>query len=959
MASKSKSAAAVLLPKTKFSVMVKGIERSKLDKRLAALGQFESFYRWQRQRPQTAANGAEDFVLLDGPPYANGEPHVGHAINKLLKDFILRSRVQLGQRVRYRPGWDCHGLPIELKIQRQQLQQIDQQHQVNLPSTSSVVADNPLLVRHSARQVANASIRSQMDTFLAWGCIGDFARPYLTMQPAYVGRQLELFAQLFDKGLVRRALQPVYWSPSSRTALAESELEYNLAHKSTAVYFRFQLINFDLATVRWVDDEPLLPTRARPVHVYALVWTTTPWTLPMNNAIAVNPGTEYALIDFPKDRTTHVIRNMYIVASALVPHISKEFGFDIAVLGTLSGAQFADNKIFYKNPRANVQALPVLSASFVNQTTGTGLVHVAYAHGQDDYELGLSQEGQQRIACFVDERGRYTREMGHELCWKDVLGDGQRAALKCLQKDILHQSEYVHSYPYDWRTNQPVIIRCSPQWFIDVKELSKRCLVAAEGESPALQIASGTQDLRAGFTSLFQHRRDWWCVSRQRVWGVPIPAIRHRDTGEVRTNSEFIRSIAHLLLVAEQNGTESHAEKADIWWTMPLEEMAKLKGFPFGADQLDNVEKLTEVMDVWLDSGLSWHTLNKEENGAEKEAKLVADLVVEGVDQFRGWFQTSSLTSMALQDCAPFKQILVHAMAVDDQGKKMSKSKGNVVDPKTITGCDHSFSASSSSLPNGNADAIGVDGLRLWCAWLASDSSGSVSIGPKTLKLVETRLQQIRRILRFILGSLESAAEAKRKSGTDLADLLSPIRNPTVATPEGPCLFTLMALDRYILAELDDFMDLLADFRLNYRFGAFVEQYYQFLHNRLSSQYIYLVRDRLYCDPVNSVAHDAVLITLDVVGQVLVSAIAPILPHLATEYFAHHPTLRHQPAEAFRQAFMPETGIELLRRSSALQNAIGDRAELARMMDAVRDIRKKAADDEASKVELRQILNRH
>ncbi|KAL3099851.1 hypothetical protein niasHT_022269 [Heterodera trifolii] len=970
----SKSASAVLLPKTKFPVLLKGIGRTKLDQQLASLGEFESFYKWQSQQMQSLDNGnTKSFTLLDGPPYANGEPHVGHAINKLLKDFILRSRVQLGHRVRYRPGWDCHGLPIELKIQRmqQQQQQISdkqqqQEQKLHLPSTSSSssspaaagVPENPLWIRRSARHVATASVRSQMRTFLRWGCVGDFDAPYLTMRTDYVGCQLEQFARLIDRGLLRRALQPVFWSPSSQTALAESELEYNPNHRSNAVYFRFKLINFDMASVHWIGP-PAVSTRARPVHVYAMVWTTTPWTLPMNNAVAVNRAVEhYALVDFPKDRRFRIIRDLYIVAAELVPQIAAAFGHEIAVLGTVSGAQLADSGLFYSNAWANnIQALPVLAAPFVSPSAGTGLVHVAYAHGQHDFELGRTQEGKQYIECFVDERGRYTREMGHELCWKEVLGDGQRAALKRLQFDVLHQSEYVHSYPYDWRTNQPVIIRCCPQWFIDVKEVNKRCLAATEGDAPAVQIASGCQDLRAGLASLFQHRRDWWCVSRQRVWGVPIPAVRHRDTGEVRTNSEFIRAFARQLrrrrLVTGQSkqringgiGTgDGHAEETaaaaeeegeveeeeDTWWTMPMEELAKLKGFPFDADQLDKVEKLTEVMDVWLDSGLAWQTLtsNADDCDGESGAKLVADLVVEGADQFRGWFQTSMLTSMALQDSVPFRRILVHAMAVDDRGKKMSKSKGNVVDPKTITGCEESSPS--------DAGALGVDALRLWCAWLASESSGSVSIGPKTLKLVEIRLRQIRLIFRFLLGSLESAAEAKQNSGTALADLLVPFRNSALPLSNGEQMpplprLELMPLDRFILSELDSLMDRLADHRLNYRFGNFVDNYFQFMQNRLSARYIHFVRDRLYQGPMNSPEHDAVLVTLDIVGQVLVAAIAPILPHLAMEYFVHHPIDRHQPAQAFRHAFLPEYGIELLRRSSVLQSAIGSLDELESM----------------------------
>uniref|UniRef100_A0A915P5K1 isoleucine--tRNA ligase n=1 Tax=Meloidogyne floridensis TaxID=298350 RepID=A0A915P5K1_9BILA len=605
-------------------------------------------------------------------------------------------------------------------------------------------------------------------------------------------------------------------------------------------------------------------------------------TIPMNNAIAVHPDIEYAAIESPEETRKTATRKIFIVAKDLISNISQLLKKEFKLVGTIKGEELArDRRYFYKNAMYNDLAQEIIAADFVTANMGTGLI------------------GSQRdvIECFVDERGRYTRHMGYDFEGKEVLGEGTRAALEKLKKDVLFEYEYTHSYPYDWRYNKPVIIRSCPQWFMDVSSLNKRCEEAIYSH-PGINVSAGNVDLRAAFSTFFT-RRNEWCISRQRAWGVPIPAITRQemigDFEEVKTSGEFIRSYAQLV--------KSKAN-TDLWWTLKLEELSSLKGFPFSS--LKNLEKRTEVMDVWMDSGLTWHTLTP---------KKIADVVIEGKDQFRGWFQSSLITSMALQDSAPFKQILIHGMAVDDKGSKMSKSKGNVVLPEAIT--DGTLAS----------DPVGADGLRYWAAWLGADSAGEVRIGPSMVRDLQSRLKGIRLILRFILGTMETA----EKLNLDYNEFGGDIKNERMDIPQ------LQTIDRYILACLNDFSKLIRSRYNDYRFGKLMEEYFQFTQKDASS-YITSVRDRLYCEPINSASHQSVLFTLNKLGYTLVQLIAPILPHLAAEFFTYHPQFNTNVASAFRGVFDVEE------EESRLNEAIGEKEELYVLMRIVQELRNEAVD---------------
>ncbi|GMR34301.1 hypothetical protein PMAYCL1PPCAC_04496, partial [Pristionchus mayeri] len=797
---KEKAKKTVFLPSTAFPVHIKSTERSRMDQDISERGRMGSLYEWQlgdSERSKTT-------TLMDGPPYANGAVHTGHAINKILKDFIVKSCISRGERVVFRPGWDCHGLPIELKITK------NTRGKSALEVSEATISDDRLRVI------------TENGPFRRWGISADWSDPYVTMSPEYVSTQLRAFARLVEKGLVYRDFKPVYWSPSSGTALAESELEYKDDHSSLAVFYRFKMIDLPLSSIS------LSVPVTKPHYIYALTWTTTPWTLPLNDAISINPSQEYSAIQFD-DESKNPITELYMVATPLVESLRSQLApRSFSVRGSVRGSDLEGK--FYVGWNHDV-ARPIVSSGHVTMSMGTGCVHTSYAHGFDDFEVGKRRgDG---VEVKVDERGRYTREMGHELEGKSVLGEGNEKVLQLRNKNVVMKKKHVHSYPYDWRTKKPLIIRASAQWFIDTRPLAKK----AEEEIENISVGAGTTDLRESLVAMAT-KRPSWCISRQRVWGVPIPAVRlpGDEVGEV-TSPELVERVADLV---------EREKDTDVWWKMPIEDIVddKVK-LSLGCD--GPVEKSTEVMDVWLDSGLAWKCARKEKEGEEK---VVADMVSEGVDQLRGWFQSMLLTSVALQGCAPYKRVFVHGFCMDDKGKKMSKSIGNIVDPDTVT--DGSMSA----------NALGADGLRLWVALHGAESAAQSRIGPQVLKEVEKQLVLLRKSLKFLLGA---------QSGMDVN-----------WRPKGE----LPLLDQFILRRAIEFGSRMESLKSSFRFRTMANESVQFVQH-VSSSYLHLVKDRLYCDSPSWDSHRSAQYTMRVIASIFTNSIWPILPHLSIEYEMH------------------------------------------------------------------------
>ncbi|CAJ0577567.1 unnamed protein product, partial [Mesorhabditis spiculigera] len=787
--------------------------RSYLDQQLAIAGQLEQLYNWQR----SARKGSDGFELLDGPPYANGSVHVGHAINKILKDFIVKSQLALGKRVSFRPGWDCHGLPIELKIRK------------------SVQGKSDLEIRQLAREVAEEAIGKQKNSFMRWGVTGDWENPYLTMSPEYVSEQLRLFGALLEKGLVYRSVMPVHWSPSSQSALAESELEYNTAHKSISCYFRFKMIS----EIPKTNLELVHPDR--PVVVYALVWTTTPWTLPLNDVISVNENVEYALVQFDSEKK-QPINELYLVAKDNVAKVATILGKKVNIVGTVAGSSLAG--LFYQSCWHNVLALPIFSAPHVTLGKGTGLVHTAFAHGAEDYQLALKNG--KEVRCFVDDKGRYTRDMGHDLEGKEVLSDGQSLVMQLLKKDIVRAHPFEHSYPYDWRTKKPVITRATAQWFVDMTEVGPKAIQMLKDGTA--RVGLGAQDQSEELRTMLAGRKAW-CISRQRVWGVPIPALID-DKGDVHSSKALCERLADLTL---SKGT-------DAWWTTSVEELLTdnvIASLPPGLD-VKTLKKQFNVMDVWMDSGLAWHCARSKYADVDLESPV--DLVLEGVDQSRGWFNSMMLTGTALKNTPPFRSALLHGFCLDEDSKKMSKSLGNVVDPDRVTdGTLHQ-------------KALGADGLRLWVALNGAEGSQSARIGPTILNVVDQKINNLRKTFYFLLGALDGY--------------------------DGQAPKELPLLDQIVLYKVDQLLGDAIKYYESHRFKSLALALLAFAQDDVSRGYVHYVHDRLYTAAVGSDGHVAARYTVDKLLAILTQIMAPLLPHLAIEVATHHPGV--DPAQVLR-----------------------------------------------------------
>lgn len=790
----------VNLPKTNFDMRANAIKREP---------EIQKFWEENKIYDRLFENNpGELFILHDGPPYANGSLHIGHALNKILKDIINRYQLLKGRKVRYVPGWDCHGLPIELKV----LQNMKSAERQNL---------TPLQLRQKAKEFALATVDNQRQNFKRYGIWGDWDNPYLTLKPEYEAAQIGVFGQMFLKGYIYRGLKPVHWSPSSKTALAEAELEYPEGHVSRSIYAAFPITSLAEAV------KPLLAKYQSDLGV--AIWTTTPWTIPANLAVAVNADLNYAVVEVSRpDAEAQSNFKYLIVAADLVERLSSTLGVELTLKATFKGNDLEHTT--YRHPLYDRESPIVVGGDYITTESGTGLVHTAPGHGQEDYIVG--QRYGLPILAPVDDNGNFTEEAG-QFAGLNVLGDGNQAVIDALTAagSLLKEEAYPHKYPYDWRTKKPTIFRATEQWFASVEGFREEALKAiatvkwipAQGENR--------------ITPMVAERSDW-CISRQRAWGVPIPVFYDEETGEVLLNEEIINHVQGII-----------AEKgSDAWWELSVEELLPESYRQNGK----SYRRGTDTMDVWFDSGSSWAAVTQQRS----ELHYPAEIYLEGSDQHRGWFQSSLLTSVAVNDIAPYKTVLTHGFALDEQGRKMSKSEGNVVDPNTII---------EGGKNQKVEPAYGADVLRLWVS--SVDYSGDVRIGKNIIKQMNDVRGKIRNTARFLLGSLDDFDPEK--------DAV-----PFEELPE---------LDRYMLHRITEVFEEVTEAFESFQFFRFFQTVQNFCVVDLSNFYLDVAKDRLYISAPNAFRRRSCQTVLKIALENLARAIAPVLSHTAEDIWQYLP----------------------------------------------------------------------
>jgi len=738
-------------------------------------------------RIRRAAAGRPRFVLVDGPPYANGQIHLGHAVNKVLKDIVVKSKTLSGFDAPYIPGWDCHGLPIELEVEKKH-------GKVGRKLDAAQF-------REACRSYAKAQVDSQRRDFRRLGVLGDWEHPYLTLDPSFEANQVRGFAQIMANGHVQRGYKPVHWCLDCGSALAEAEVEY--ADKtSTAIDVRFDVVDPAAFYARLGA-----PPDGAGLPVAVPIWTTTPWTLPANQAVALGPDIDYVLVEV----TIGERPERLVLAADLQPAALARYGARAArELAGFKGTMLQG--LVLQHPFYERQ-VPVILGDYVTLETGTGAVHTAPGHGQDDFAAGVAN--QLPIDNPVDGAGVYVpgtpRFAGQHIHKAD------EAIVQLLADEgrLLKAAKFVHSYPHCWRHKSPLIFRATPQWFISLDRNGLRQAALA-----AIAAVRWVPDWgRQRIESMVAGRPDW-CVSRQRAWGVPIPLFVHRATGEL--HPETSRLLDEVARRMDARGIEA-------WFDLDAREV-------LGADAAD-YEKISDTMDVWMDSGMVHHCLAR----ARPEIGFPAALYLEGSDQHRGWFQSSLLTSVAMHGCAPYEAVLTHGFTVDEKGRKMSKSLGNGIEPQQV------------------ASTLGADVLRLWVA--ATDYRGEMSGSQEILKRISESYRRMRNTVRFLLGNLHG---------------FDPSRDLVAAAD-------MVDLDRWAIARTAEVQRQVLEAYGTYEF----HRVYQLLHNfcvvDLGAFYLDVLKDRLYTTARAGVARRSAQTALWHIGEAMVRWLAPVLSFTAEE----------------------------------------------------------------------------
>ena len=789
---------------------------------------------------RAARTGAEKFILHDGPPYANADIHLGTAMNKILKDFVVKSRSMLGFDSPYVPGYDCHGLPIELHVERKLGAK-----KANMP---------PLSIRRACREYANNALKSQTRDFKRLGILGLWDNPYSTMSNGYEAETARLFGKFAEHGYVYKGARPVYWCIHDQTALAEAEVEYR-QHASPSVYVKFPLIS-DPAAI-----DPVLAGR----KVFVLIWTTTPWTLPANLGIAVHPEFEYAAVESGGD--------VYILASELVDAVVEKCGLGTdgrpQVLARFPGAHL--DRMKCRHPwidrpsllmvgehvtlggEADAETELDVSEARDRKTTGkagTGAVHTAPGHGHDDFVIG-KRYGLE-IYCPVDNAGRFTSEVEH-FAGLNVFEANPRIVDFMRDRGVLLFSEnYEHRYPHCWRCKNPVIFRATPQWFISLDHVSNdewgKSLRTGAEEEISRAVSWVPAWGRERMLNMFKNRADW-CVSRQRVWGVPIPAFycescaKQNSEQSVLLDPQVINHVADLF----------ERESADAWYKYEAKELLP-PGFKCPNCGGESFTKETDILDVWFDSGSSWSAVFKEYFATELGDWRPADVYLEGGDQYRGWFNSSLLVSLAKYRHAPYRTVVTHGWLITVQGEKMSKSQGTGISPNEIV------------------KESGADILRLWVA--SSDYHEDVRCSLEILERTVDAYRKIRNTARYALGNMHGFDPAKDSVNHN----------------------NLLEIDRWVLAELDEVVAEVRHAFETFEFHLATRAIYNFCTVTLSARYFDIIKDRLYTAAPKSHARRSAQTALFHIADALARLLAPILVFTADEIW------ENLPADASREA---------------------------------------------------------
>jgi isoleucyl-tRNA synthetase len=748
------------------------------------LKQWQALGLYEKIRQECA--GRPKFILHDGPPYANGELHVGHAVNKILKDIIVKSRTLDGFDAPYVPGWDCHGLPIELNVEKK----------VGKPGGKI----NPTEFRRKCREYAARQIDGQRADFIRMGVVGDWSTPYLTMDFKFEADIVRALSRIVDNGHLHKGFKPVHWCVDCASALAEAEVEYQ-DKLSPAIDVAFAAVNptaFNAACGAAYSGEIAVP-----------IWTTTPWTLPANMAVSVHPHLDYVLIE-GRGRAL-------LVAEELAQSCVSRFGLDsLKVLGRCKGA--ALEYLLLRHCFLERQ-VPVILGDHVTVEAGTGAVHTAPAHGQDDFVVGTQY--QLDVYNPVDGNGVYLPDTPYFAGQHVLKANAAIVALLRERGVLLHHEEYLHSYPHCWRHKTPIIFRATPQWFVSMQQQGLL--------DKALTAVAGVQWLpewgRARIHGMLAKRPDW-CISRQRTWGVPIALFIHRETGALHPRtSQLMEQVAQRM---ERSGV-------DAWFDL---DAAELLG-----EEADAYEKVTDTLDVWFDSGVTHACVLRQ----RAELQFPADLYLEGSDQHRGWFQSSLLTAIAIDGAAPYRTVLTHGFTVDSDGRKMSKSIGNIVAPKAVM------------------NDLGADILRLWVA--ATDYRGELTVSDEIFKRTADSYRRIRNTARFLLSNLNGFDPAV--DAVSFSDMLS--------------------LDRWAVDRAAQLQQEVLEAYRGYHFHQIYQKLHNFCANDLGGFYLDVIKDRQYTTQADSVARRSAQTAMYHIGEALVRWIAPILSFTAEEIWENLP----------------------------------------------------------------------